>query len=123
MGDIIGASDAGAHLDMIDTFAFSTQVLGNGVRQHGVISLEQAIHQMTQVAAEAFGLVDRGVLKPGWNADVVVLDPCATPLLEARHALSRSLDDVLFALMILGDDRAVRATYVSGRRCRSAPSP
>jgi N-acyl-D-aspartate/D-glutamate deacylase len=72
---LIGASDAGAHLDMIDTFAFSTQVLGNGVRTHGVISLEQAIHQMTQVAAEAFGLVDRGLLQPGWNADIVVLDP------------------------------------------------
>lgn len=72
---LIGASDAGAHLDMIDTFAFSTQVLGNGVRKYGVISLEQAVHQMTQVAAGAFGLVDRGVLKVGWNADLVVFDP------------------------------------------------
>jgi len=40
-----------------------------------VISLEQAIHQMTQVAADAFGLKDRGVLKEGWLADLVVLDP------------------------------------------------
>jgi len=72
---LIGASDAGAHLDMIDTFAFSTQVLGNGVREYRVISLEQAIHQMTQVAADAFGLKDRGVLKEGWLADLVVLDP------------------------------------------------
>ncbi|MGI9324767.1 MAG: N-acyl-D-amino-acid deacylase family protein [Pseudomonadales bacterium] len=72
---LIGASDAGAHLDMIDTFAFSTQVLGNGVRRYGVISLEAAIHQMTQVPAETFGLVDRGLLKPGWHADVVVFDP------------------------------------------------
>ncbi|MEM7016939.1 MAG: amidohydrolase family protein, partial [Pseudomonadota bacterium] len=72
---LIGASDAGAHLDMIDTFAFSTQVLGNGVRKYGVISLEKAINQMTQVAAEAFGLVDRGVLKEGCNADIVILDP------------------------------------------------
>ena len=72
---LIGASDAGAHLDMIDTFAFSTQVLGNGVRKHGVIEIEQAIHQMTQVAAQAFGLIDRGVLQPGWNADIVILDP------------------------------------------------
>ena len=72
---LIGASDAGAHLDMIDTFAFSTQVLGNGVRKYGVIALEQAIHQMTQVAADAFGLKDRGVLKEGWLADLVVLDP------------------------------------------------
>ncbi len=72
---LIGASDAGAHLDMIDTFAFSTQVLGNGVRNYGVISIEQAIHQMTQVAADAFGLKERGLLKEGFLADVVVLDP------------------------------------------------
>lgn len=72
---VIGASDAGAHLDMIDTFAFSSQVLGNGVREHGVIPLEDAVHQLTQVPAELFGLKDRGLLKPGWHADLVVFDP------------------------------------------------
>ena len=72
---LIGASDAGAHLDMIDTFAFSTQVLGNGVRNFGVIELEHAIHQMTQVPAEAFGLRERGLVREGWHADLVILDP------------------------------------------------
>jgi len=72
---VIGASDAGAHLDMIDTFAFSTQVLGNGVREHGVISLAQAVHQLTQVPAELMGLRERGVLREGWHADLVVFDP------------------------------------------------
>ncbi len=72
---LIGASDAGAHLDMIDTFAFSTQVLGNGVRKHKVMALEQAIHKMTQVSAEAFGLSERGLLRPGWHADIVVMNP------------------------------------------------
>ena len=72
---VIGASDAGAHLDMIDTFAFSTQVLGNGVREHQVIGLEQAIHQLTQVPAELFGLRERGLLREGWYADIVVFDP------------------------------------------------
>ena len=72
---VIGASDAGAHLDMIDTFAFSTQVLGNGVREFKAIELEQAIHQLTQVPAELFGLRERGLLRAGWHADVVVFDP------------------------------------------------
>jgi N-acyl-D-aspartate/D-glutamate deacylase len=71
---IIGASDAGAHLDMIDTFAQTTQVLGNGVRRYGVVDLEQAVHQLTQVPAELYGLRDRGVLEEGWIADVVVFD-------------------------------------------------
>ena len=72
---VIGASDAGAHLDMIDTFAFSTQVLGNGVRKFKAMALPQAIHQLTQVPAELFGLRERGVLREGWHADVVVFDP------------------------------------------------
>ena len=57
-----------------------------------------------------------GTLDPGRWADVVVLNPEATPVLRARHALSKNLEDVLFALGILGDDRAARATYVAGRR-------
>jgi N-acyl-D-aspartate/D-glutamate deacylase len=72
---VIGASDAGAHLDMIDTFAQTTQVLGNGVRRHGVIGLEEAIHQLTEVPARLYGLRERGVLREGWRADVVVFDP------------------------------------------------
>lgn len=72
---LIGGSDAGAHLDQIDTFAFSTELLQNGVRTHGVISLEQAVHAITQRPARYFGLVDRGVLAEGAHADVVVFDP------------------------------------------------
>jgi N-acyl-D-aspartate/D-glutamate deacylase len=72
---VIGASDAGAHLDMIDTFAFSTQVLGTGVRERKLIGLEEAIHQLTDVPARLYGLKERGRLEQGWHADVVVFDP------------------------------------------------
>jgi N-acyl-D-aspartate/D-glutamate deacylase len=72
---LIGASDAGAHLDQIDAFAFSTALLQRGVREHGVIGLEEAVHQITQRPARYFGLVDRGVLQPGNHADIVVFDP------------------------------------------------
>jgi N-acyl-D-aspartate/D-glutamate deacylase len=71
---VIGASDAGAHLDMIDTFAFSTQVLGKGVRTHGLITLEEAVRQLTDVPARLYGLTQRGRLAPGWHADLVVFD-------------------------------------------------
>jgi guanine deaminase len=57
-----------------------------------------------------------GSLSVGKFADIVVLDPCATPVLAARQELSNSLEDMLFALMILGDDRAIRATYVAGEK-------
>jgi N-acyl-D-aspartate/D-glutamate deacylase len=71
---IIGASDAGAHLDMIDTFAFSTMVLQEGVRKHEVITLEQAVRQLTERPARFAGLVDRGLLKPGYHADITIFD-------------------------------------------------
>jgi N-acyl-D-aspartate/D-glutamate deacylase len=72
---VIGASDAGAHLDMIDTFAVPTQVLGNGVRRHGVIALEEAVRQLSDVPARLYGVRERGRLAQGWRADVVVFDP------------------------------------------------
>ncbi len=72
---LIGGSDAGAHLDMIDTFACTTVMLAMGVREHGVIALEEAIHLITQRPATYYGLIDRGTLRPGYFADIVVFDP------------------------------------------------
>jgi N-acyl-D-aspartate/D-glutamate deacylase len=72
---VVGASDAGAHMDMIDAFAFSTRLLEKGVREHGVLTLEEAVHQLTEVPAQMMGLRERGNLKEGWRADVVVFDP------------------------------------------------
>lgn len=71
---LIGASDAGAHLDMIDTFAFSTTVLQEGVRNHRVVTLEEAVRLMTDRPARYAGLIDRGRLEPGFHADIVVFD-------------------------------------------------
>jgi N-acyl-D-aspartate/D-glutamate deacylase len=71
----IGGSDAGAHLDMIDTFGITTALLSAGVREHQVISLEEAVKQITERPATLMGLKDRGVLRPGAWADIVVFDP------------------------------------------------
>jgi N-acyl-D-aspartate/D-glutamate deacylase len=71
---VIGASDAGAHLDMIDTFAFSTQALGNA-REHDLLPVEATVHQLTDVPARLYGIKERGRLHEGWHADVVVFDP------------------------------------------------
>ena len=72
---VIGASDAGAHLDMIDSFAFSSKLLSVGVRERGLLSLEEAVHQLTEVPASLIGLKDRGRLAEGGYADLVVFDP------------------------------------------------
>jgi guanine deaminase len=55
-----------------------------------------------------------GTLQPGREADLVVLDPNATELLALRCERSKSIEETLFVLMTIGDDRAVKATYVAG---------
>ncbi len=83
---------------------------------------ERAFYLATLGNAEALGMErEIGRLEPGFFADLVVLDPCATPLLAAREALSETLADTLLALMILGDDRIVRASWVAGRRLHPKP--
>lgn len=57
---------------------------------------------------------EMGSIKVGNWADFIIIDPEATPLLEARQEISESTEDALFALAILGDDRAIKATYVAG---------
>lgn len=55
-----------------------------------------------------------GNFLPGTEADFVMLDARATPLLARRSAQSESLEELLFALALLGDDRSVQSTYVAG---------
>ena len=55
-----------------------------------------------------------GHFGPGAEADFIVLDPKATPLLERRSSHCNTLEETLFALALLGDDRAIRATYAAG---------
>jgi len=71
--------------------------------------------QHTAGAARALGLQGVvGNLSPGHEADWVLLDPAATPLLARKTAQADSLDELLFALIVLGDDRVVRRTVVAG---------
>ncbi len=70
--------------------------------------------QHTAGAAQALGLEGVvGNLLPGCEADVLVLNPQATPLLARRTAQANSLDELLFAMIVLGDDRLVERTWIS----------
>lgn len=76
----------------------------------------QGFYLATLGGARALGLEDRiGRLAPGMEADICVLDPKATPFMAFRAGYCASMEELLFLLMTLGDDRAVRATYVAGR--------
>jgi guanine deaminase len=79
--------------------------------------------QHTAGAAQALGLdgTERsgggaiGNLQPGFEADFVVLDPKAMPLLARKTAQATSLDELLFALIVLGDDRVIARTHIAGQ--------
>ena len=82
----------------------------------GDLSATRAFWFATQGGARALGLeAEIGALAPGHVADMVLLDPRATDVLAVRDDLSETLEDRLFALAVLGDDRAVAATFVAGR--------
>jgi N-acyl-D-aspartate/D-glutamate deacylase len=85
---VVGASDAGAHLDMIDTFAFSTVLLGNA-RERELVPVEEAVRLLTDVPARLYGIKDRGRLCAGACADVVIFDPAsvASGPVHTRHDL------------------------------------
>ncbi len=72
---IVGASDAGAHLDMIDSFSYSTTLLARAVREHELMPLEEAVYHLTGAPATLYGLHERGTIADGKCADLQVFDP------------------------------------------------
>jgi N-acyl-D-aspartate/D-glutamate deacylase len=72
---VLGASDAGAHMDMMVGADFPTRCLGELVREKGIFTLEEMVHQFTEIPARLYGLRDRGRIEPGTWADLVVFDP------------------------------------------------
>lgn len=73
---VISASDAGAHLDFLATFNYSTYLLA-AARDRQMLELPDAIHKLTDVPARLYGLTERGRIERGWHADIVVFDPAA----------------------------------------------
>lgn len=83
------------------------------------ISAFDAFYAATLGNARLLGLdSETGSLEAGKFADLVVLDEKATPNMAARSALNGSLHDLLFQLMIMGDDRAVSQTWIAGRKAK-----
>jgi N-acyl-D-aspartate/D-glutamate deacylase len=72
---VVGASDAGAHLDMMCGAIYSTSLLAHGVREHQVVTLEEGVRLLTDVPARLYGLTDRGRVVEGAYADLVLFDP------------------------------------------------
>ncbi|OXE36320.1 MAG: amidohydrolase [Phenylobacterium zucineum] len=71
----IGAGDGGAHLTSFSTYGDTGYLFSEFVRKAGAMTLEHAVKKITSDPAEIWGLKDRGTLRPGFAADVVIFDP------------------------------------------------
>jgi guanine deaminase len=92
-------------------------VTGGGAFKQGIsLKPSQLWWLHTAGAARALGLGGVvGNLTPGHEADFVVIRPDATPLLARKTAQAGSLEELLFALIVLGDDRLIERMVVAGR--------
>ncbi|GAB6966269.1 guanine deaminase [Komagataeibacter kakiaceti JCM 25156] len=110
LGTDVGAGTSLSHLQTMNEAYKIARMNGN--RLHPV----QAFWLATAGGAHALHLDDRiGTVAAGMDADLCILDPRATPLQALRAEMCDSTADLLFTLMMLGDDRSIRATYVNGR--------
>jgi N-acyl-D-aspartate/D-glutamate deacylase len=71
----VGASDGGAHIQSFATYGDTGYLFSEFVRAGHYLSLEHAVRKITSDTAQVWGLPDRGVLRPGMAADVVLFDP------------------------------------------------
>jgi N-acyl-D-aspartate/D-glutamate deacylase len=72
---VLGGSDAGAHLDRMCGGSYTTRLLADSLRGRRLLSLERTVQSLTDVPARHLGLRERGQVREGWFADLVVFDP------------------------------------------------
>jgi guanine deaminase len=108
----------GSSFSMLQTLSDAYKV---AQLSHQHLSPLRAFYLATLAGARALGVDDRiGRFAVGTEADFIVLDLRATPLLARRTARSRTLAEKLLVLITLGDDRAVSRTYILGRESHRA---
>jgi N-acyl-D-aspartate/D-glutamate deacylase len=107
---LIGLSDGGAHVDFICDVGYATALLDLWVRRRGVLSLEKAVHKLTQVPATVFGIPDRGVLAEGKVADLVLFDPATVTAKTPRYAYDLPCN----GRRLVAESEGIKATFVAG---------
>ena len=108
----IALSDAGAHLAFFCDAAFGLHLLGHWCRDLGVLTLEQTVHHLTGRIASIYRIPERGLLKPGYCADLLLFDPASV----GRAAPRRVHDLPAGAARLTTDAIGVHGVWVNGQR-------
>ena len=108
---VVTFSDSGAHVSQIVDASLQTHLLSHWVRERQVFTLEEAVRMLTLVPATHWGFADRGLVRPGFAADLLVFDPAtiAPELPEVVHDLPAG------ARRLVQRARGIAATVVGGR--------
>ncbi|MBL7490434.1 amidohydrolase family protein [Frankia sp. AgB1.9] len=112
-----GISDGGAHTKFVTTARFGTELLAHWVRDHEVMSLEEAHWRLSAYPAMAMGLRDRGSLAEGKPADVIVYDLDRLEALPQERLFDYPADEWRLVQKAVGYDRIIvngRTTFVDG---------
>ena len=107
----IGLSDSGAHVQYRGGYGFTSILLGHWVRKHKIMSLEKAVKKLTFDLTQFFGIYDRGLLRPGLAADIVIFDPDTIRALPAEKVTD--LPGGAWRMQELAE--GVRCTIVNGQ--------
>ena len=107
---LIGLSDGGAHVDFICDVGYATALLDLWVRKRQALTLEKAVHKLTQVPATVFGIPDRGVLAEGKVADLVLFDPDTVSAKTPRYAYDLPCN----GRRLVAESEGIKATFVAG---------
>jgi guanine deaminase len=102
----------GSSFSMLRTMAAAYEV---GQLSGTALHPAQLLWLATQGSAEALHLGDKiGTLAPSFEADMIVMDLASTPGIAQRHARADTIWEAIFPTIMMGDDRAIAATYVAG---------
>ena len=116
---VLGAHDAGAHLDMVCDAGYPSHLLGHWVRDEQALSLENAIWRLSGQLADVFRLTDRGFIRSGLAADLVAFDPATVTNLPNE----RVWDFPAETDRLISHNQGIEHVWVAGNRIHRDGSP
>jgi N-acyl-D-aspartate/D-glutamate deacylase len=118
---LVSLSDAGAHLTFFNDAGFGLHLLGHWVRERGVLTLADAVWRLCGHPAALFGIRERGALKTGYHADLLLFDPATVDRGPKRRVFDLPGGNPRLTTSAVG----VHGVWVNGTRvaARSGPVP
>ena len=113
---IVSLSDAGAHLTFFNDAGFGLHLMGHWARELGSMSMSEAVRRLTSQPAQVFGMQQRGTIREGFAADLLLFDPQTV----GRGPKRRVFDLPGGAARLTTDAVGVRGVWINGRMVANA---